>query len=55
MRRRRALARLARESAAKRGVAERPEPQTGRVARWDKIEVRWRIITRAAWRSHAAS
>lgn len=55
MRRRRAHAWLAWESAAKTGVAERPEPQTGRVARWDKIEVRWRISTRAARCSHAAS
>jgi len=31
--RRRALARLARESAAKTGVAEGPEPKTGRSPR----------------------
>jgi hypothetical protein len=42
LRRRRASAWLAEESAAKTGVAERPEPKTGRGARWDKIEVRWR-------------
>ena len=55
MRRRRPHARLAWESAAKTGVAEQPEPQTGRVARWDKIEVRWRTVKRAARCSHAAS
>jgi hypothetical protein len=55
LRRRRASAWLAEESAAKTGVAERPEPKTGRVARWDKIEVRWRTLKRAARCSHAAS
>lgn len=52
--RRRAHGGLLWESAAKTGVAERPERKTRRGARWDKIEVRWREVARAAKCSHAA-